>query len=133
MHAFLRTANFLLLLHRECCYNYFFYSNSCTFFCCTVNVVTIISFIPTHAHFYCCTVNVVTIISFIVAPCMLLQLFLLFQLMHIFLLHRECCYNYFFYSNSCTFLLLHRECCYNYFFYSNSCTSFIHFKNTNSH
>jgi len=23
-----------------------------TFYCCTVHVVTIISFIPTHAHFY---------------------------------------------------------------------------------
>jgi len=30
------------------------------------------------------------------------------------------------------FLLLHRPCCYNYSFYSISCT-YIHFKNTNSH
>jgi len=32
----------------------------------------------------------------------------------------------------CFFLLLHRACCYDYFLYSNSCT-YIHFKNTNSH
>jgi hypothetical protein len=35
--------------------------------------------------FYCCTVHVVTSISFIVAPCTLLRVFLLFQLMHTFL------------------------------------------------
>jgi hypothetical protein len=86
------------------------------------------TYIKYIVFFYCCTVHVVTINSFIVAPCILLRLFLL-------LLHRACCYDYFFYC--CTvrvvtiisfivapcmllrlfLLLLHRACCYDYFFY----------------
>jgi len=145
---------FLLFLHRACCYDSLFY-------CCTMHVVMIISFIVApcmfyDSLFYCCTVHVVTILSFIVAPCMLLWLFSYCCTMHavtiISFIVAPCMLLRF------SLLLLHHACCYDYFFYC--CTvhvvtiisfivapcmllrfsllfqlthTFIHFKNTNSH